>query len=823
MSNISFVPNRHSLLTTFPNTHKIKFKFYGKIYGGQTMLELIIAVFPGTAAFLLYKFSHQKFNPKKICAWILFYTVTVNLCIIAGLKLIGMQHFNLFEMSVRFKIKWIILEALLSALLTRVIKKIRETNPAVLKQITRRLFPTAFFFIVTCIIFTPSSLFLGNIDEFSIRYIDIVPILLCTAIGVFAIIFVFAFWLMQEKALPYYMAFIFSVTVAAYIQSNFLNASLPILDGALIQWEKYRTQNLISALVWILCFVFVFSSLCFKKKTTEKFMKYTSLFFSAVQLVSLAVLILMNPLDKNASFGFSKEAEFTVGSKENIIVFVIDTLQEDVMEEYLASDAYKEDGSLDGFILFDNAVSGGASTQFGMSLLLTGMECDPSQKNYLQDAWDETTLYDDLHQNGYDVRLYSEPNEFPGFHDEYFDNYKFIGNRRIEDYFGFGKDLYRLVSCLLMPQFMKESLWLSTDTLLYHIKSTGYELNDIYLHNDFCAVEETLQTDYEKALRIYHMNGVHPTYKMTEDFERVWDNGVTEQVVLRGDMRIIYTYINAMKRAGIFDTSTIIITGDHGRHSDGNPETNPAVLIKFPGKGDLHKLVRSSAPIHFRNIYATIAEAFLEDYSSYGPSVFDITQESDVERLHTVNETITTQRLHLKNYDTSIKEARLIVLGEASEMKYRLWNPYEINCVDYQIGDVIDFTSDNSYADQINYRLYKENDAATASNELSICFHLQNRKSEDLEFHFVYSGIYSDSQKIQVYAGGTKADRIVLPPPRKNKADNEITVKIPKDSIQNECLLLRLVFPNALTPNQLDRNNPDKRVLSVTFDSMWLE
>lgn len=185
MSNISFVPNRHSPLTTFPNTHKIK---------------------------------------------------------------------------------WIILEALLSALLTRVIKKIRETNPAVLKQITRRLFPTAFFFIVTCIIFTPSSLFLGNIDEFSIRYIDIVPILLCTAIGGFAIIFVFAFWLMQEKALPYYMAFIFSVTVAAYIQSNFLNASLPILDGALIQWEKYRTQNLISALVWILCFVFVFSSLCFKKR-----------------------------------------------------------------------------------------------------------------------------------------------------------------------------------------------------------------------------------------------------------------------------------------------------------------------------------------------------------------------------------------------------------------------------------------------------------------------------------------------------------------------------------------------------------------------------
>ncbi len=51
----------------------------------------------------------------------------------------------------------------------------------------------------------------------------------------------------------------------------------------------------------------------------------------------------------------------------------------------------------------------------------------------------------------------------------------------------------------------------------------------------------------------------------------------------------------------------------------------------------------------------------------------------------------------------------------------------------------------------------------------------------------------------------------------------EMTVTIPGDCVENDLLVIRMVFPNAVTPNQLDRNNPDTRVLSVTFDSMWLK
>lgn len=787
----------------------------------KEMLELIIAVLPGILAFFAYKYTYrnQKFHKGKALLFILGYTVVVNLCIFTGLKAAGMQDFNLFEMSVRFKVKWILLEFALSVWITWIIRNIRRTDPAALKQIMKRLFPAVLFFVVTYAVFTPSSLFLGNIDEFSLRYIKIVPILLCMALCLFIGIYFIAVWLVRERTLPFYIALIFGVTAGAYIQSNFLNAKLPILDGALIEWEKYRTENIISAFVWIICMAVVFVGAYFGKAKFEKIVKYASFFFSAVQLVSLAVLLVMHPLDREASYGFSKEGEFSIGSEENIVIFIVDTLQEDVLEEYLASEAYAQDGTLDDFTIFDNAVSGGAPTIVAMPLFLTGSEYDPAQSfsDYRKEAWSETELYDDLHRNGYDVRLYSALVDIAGFPEETFDNYAPVGDSWIDDYAGFGNSLYQLVNYLLMPQFLKESFWLSTETLLYNVQNTDYKINDIYFHNDYVAAGEKLQTGYEKAYRLYHLNGLHPPYSMTEDFERVWANGVADQTVLRGDMRIIYAYMNEMKRIGVYDKSTIIIAGDHGKHSEGNPETNPAVLIKLPM--ETHELAYNSAPIHFRNIGATLAGTFLEDYSSYGPSVYDITDASDVERMHTITDSI-MNRINLENYDGSQEHCRLIIHGDADAWDYELWDPCEINRVAYRRGDIIDFTSDNVYADQINYRLYKENGAATASNELSICFQLEDQGKEDLEFHFVYSGLYNDTQKIQIYADSNKVENKIC---TRDDIGKEMVTVIPKDSVRDGLLVVRMVFPNAVTPNQLDRNNPDTRVLSVVFDSMWLK
>lgn len=781
------------------------------------MLEIIIAIFPGIIAFLIYRRSHTKIHWIKLLSSILFYTLFTNLCILLGLYLIGMRSFNLFDMSISFKVKWLLLEFVLAALVTVVIINIRNLSLAACKHIFIRLIPAMLFFIVTYAIFTPSSLYFGNIKEFSLKYTHIVPILLLVSPILVLGIYLAALCLSNEKYLHVFIAVIFSISISLYVQGNFLNPELPTLDGTEVNWELYNTANIISSGFWGLCLVVCLAFSWFRKERAEKVMKYIAYFVSAVQLVSLLILVVTTKYDEGLQSGYAKDDMFTIGSGNNIIIFVVDTLQASVLEEYITSDVY-EDGSLDDFTFFDNTVCGGAPTKIAMPLLLTGVEYDPTQsfETYSKDVWSEEDIFHDYHENGYNVCLFTSHNSLPDPPEGIVDNFEATGIYAISDYLSYSQQLYKLVNYYLMPQSLKQYFWLADSALKDLVTDGRYRINDFQFYADLQAAER-LETKYEKAFRLYHLRGVHLPYQMNENAEYVEEN-VTEQQTLRGDIKIINEYIKKLKEADVYEDSTIVILGDHGRHTSGNLETNPAVLIKLPY--ETHRLSLNSAPIHFRNIVSSLAGTFLEDYSYYGPSIYDITENSDVERLHTVDNSIRMRTDLLNAYNIATEYTRLIIRGRSDDGDFQIWNPYEINCIRYQMGDVIDFTGDNHYADQIDYRLYKESGTAIASNELSICFELENIPQEDLKFHFIYSDLYNDSQKIRLYANGNKVENIIC---IQEGVGQENIINISKDYVNDGKLVLRMVFPNAVTPNQLDRDDPDTRVLSVAFTSMWLE
>lgn len=785
------------------------------------MLESLIVICPGILAVLIYLKFNKKIQWPSLLAYIIFYVLGANFLVLMGLKLIGMQKFNLFEMSTRFKIKWIALEFILALPITWVIRSIsslREKNLSSCKKIMKGIFPATFFFIVTYAVFTPSSLFLGNINEFSIHYINVFPVILFVSLISLIGINVVALFFFNENNAVYCSAFIFSLTLALYIQGNFLNPKLSALDGTEIDWSLYSHENITSALFWVLC-IFVTFSLVFRfKEKTETIIKCVSYFLGAVQLASLIVMLFTNKLDETATLAFSKDNEFTLGSEENIIIFLIDTLQGSAMEEYITSEAYTE-GLLDDFTFFDNIAAGGAPTRVALPLLLSGCEYDPMQpiEAYHSEIWDETQLYNDLKASGYDIRFFTDCYYMPG--NEIIDNYIVTENSWIDDYPLFGSQLYKLVNFYLMPQCLKEFYWLSDDKIKSAIKKvdTCYDYDDAGFYNELMDTG-ALQTDFQKSFRFYHLSGVHSPYRLNENLERVDDNTVTEQQTLRGIMKIIYAYIDEMKKAGVYNSSTIVITGDHGRHQPNNIESNPALLIKLPH--ETHALAHNSAPVHFRNFAATLAGTIMEDYSAYGPSFYDITENSDVEWLHTIDLSIRNRIEINEAFDESLDYTRFILSGKADSGEYKVWNPYQINCIDYPIGDKIDFTTGNSYAKQINYRLYKENNMAIASNELTICFQLENYQNTDLQLHLVCSNVYNNSQKIRIYACGQKIGNITC---TQNDTGKEQTITIPQDTITDGKLIIRMVFPGAVTLNQLDRTNADTRILSVAFDSIWLD
>lgn len=541
-------------------------------------------------------------------------------------------------------------------------------------------------------------------------------------------------------------------------------------------------------------------------------------------MVSLIVLVFSNPLNDSVNCGFTREGQFSVGSEENVIVFIIDTLQTDSLKEYIMSDAYPE-GALDDFVFYDDAVAGAAPTGIAMPLLFTGMEYDPGQslEEYRKAAWQETAFYDDIHAKGYDVRFYTHTNDVgEGCTEEIADNYAVTGSHWIGNYPAFGMQMYKLVNYYLSPQIFKSCFWLSTDELLDIVQeeSIQYRIDDVGFYKEL-KTAGSINIAYDKTFRVYHLNGVHEPCHTDSNMELV-DGGngeVSEQETLQGVMKIVYTYLDGLKKADVYDKSMIMICGDHGRIEVGNLSANPPILVKRAD--EKHTLLYNSAPVHFRNAMASMASYMMDDYSAYGPAFWDITEESDVERMQTVHKIVYNQ-IEVREPHDDQDYLRFIIPGKANG-GYQLWDPYNINRVKYHIGDKIDFTADTGYAKDINYRLYKEDNAATASNELSICFDFGEaplKKSEkDMEFHFVCSDVYNDLQLVQVYANSKKAGEIVC---TKENVGKEQVIKISPKELKDEKLAVRMVFPGAVTLKQIDDANSDTRIVSVSFDSMWL-
>ena len=527
-----------------------------------------------------------------------------------------------------------------------------------------------------------------------------------------------------------------------------------------------------------------------------------------------------------------KEDEFTVGSGNNVVIFVLDSLGGAKLEEVLAEDEQMRE-NLSDFTFFTNAVSGGAYTSVGMPMFFTGMEFDSSWKNYddyLQEAWSEVELYDDLKEQNFDIRIFTDGRYLTNVSEDVITNAMYVGDSYyIEDYMEFAKDMYQFTSFYSMPQLLKQSFWMYSDDITRQIKTTGWEtredenslaasngadnyaFDDVQFYQDFLTADG-LDVKYENTYRLYHLSGAHEPFNMDENAQAADSDEIRQ---IKGSMKIVDEYIDELRRLNLYDSSTIIITADHGRSgAKEGIQQNPCLLVK--SAQEKHELGYNDAPIHARNVMATVARSFLEDYTSYGPSIYDIDENSDVERLHTVAAPVRGELF--PEIADEVAFSRFIISEDARDVEaIEIYYPDKINAFDYCIGDVIDFAEKSEYSDQINYRLYKENGTGIASTELALYMKLQNYEGGDLNLQFEYSHVYNDIQGMSVYVAGEKAADITCKIEDVGKTNS---VFIKGQYVKDNVLPIRLVFRNAVTPKMIGESETDTRVLSVAFDSI---
>lgn len=496
------------------------------------------------------------------------------------------------------------------------------------------MFPPILFLVITFFIYIPCSLFLGNIDEFAISFNKVVPIVAKVSIAASFFMMILGFVLVWKKAFKVYIALIFGIALGFYIQGNFLNPDFGILNGKDIVWSDYDLSGMISAAAYFICIAVPVVLIFWKEKIAQNIIRWGSLMLCTMQVVALAAAVITSPEKEAISFAILKKDQFLLSSKQNTIVFVVDTLDTEYYEEIIESDN-RYASHLKDFTYYDNCVTGGAPTVCAIPLMLTGQGYNDLSVNfsdYQVKAYQENNLFRDLKKNDYKVNLFTEFELVFGISNEEVDNYLSSQEYVIESETGFAKQLYQFTSFYAMPLYLKKYFWFYSDDFTQYIglkdsEYSSYTFDDAKFYKEYKEQGITTTND-SKVFTYYHLRGSHPPYIIDENCELVGEGKSSRRQQTQGIFKMIFEYIDEMKAKGIYDESTIIITADHGENE---LYQSAAILVKE--RNAHHEYITDSSPVMFKNLYASFAALSFDNAEKYGETLEQVTDEPR-ERLH---------------------------------------------------------------------------------------------------------------------------------------------------------------------------------------------
>lgn len=484
---------------------------------------------------------------------------------------------------------------------------------------------------MTCI-YAPLEVYALNSEEFWFTLGDLLYIVFACGIVamLFALVLSFCF---RGKVLKAYEGILFGVGVAFYIQGNFLGLKLGSMTGGAPDWSLYQLRFILNMLIWCGLIIGMIAWNIKSKKYADKIIPSVSTFLSLVQLVTLIVLIIPHlGEDKTPACGYPTDKDImSLSSNENVIVFVLDKYDNQYFKELLQKEPELK-SELDGFTYYSNTTGCYCFTKYAIPFLLSGKFCYQGDvEAWKAVACEEEVYWDAAIQNDWEMSVYTASLEVPERVGENAIN--FVKTKaQISDRKRFTMALYQLVMCKYFPDIVKPYIWLK-----------GYEfdnrktLNTEYKEwtvNNLALVdllqEEKVTTDKIKPqYKFIHVSGAHEPYEINSEGYRDKENA-NHDTVVRGSLMMVVRYMKQLKELGIYDSSAIIITADHGDFS--SEPTCPIFMVKPMDKRG--EMKTSEIPVSHQDFGATLLQlmGLKEESLNFGTSVFDISENSNRKR-----------------------------------------------------------------------------------------------------------------------------------------------------------------------------------------------
>ena len=487
--------------------------------------------------------------------------------------------------------------------------------------------------------------------------------------------------------------------IAFFAQGTFFNPAGTVMTGYRTSYVEFNAASAADTTAYLLIvllplIIHIIAVKRPQKKKLVSFDRKSVLFISAaalaVQLGWAGVKALRTDFGRynERYYGyFSYSRSMSLSDKGNIVVFLTDRLDGDYMDAML--EKYPElSEKFSGFTYYQNNVSHSTNTFPSVAQMLTGEQYDGGEwYGYMKKAWDGDSIPEQLKANGYDVNIIPDTITtvgIPRMMSSFCDNIGYYDRSETKpNYFGEYGVLHgtaKLSLARLLPGFMKGAVACGLGTYPgreYLIPDKVPEDKIIPVLKPFTDIRyfERLRTDgldadnENKTFSFIHLSGSHNLSPALASLYEPVEGEADVYETTRGDFEILFCYFDEMKRLGIWDDSTIIILGDHGRppnETDGmfnlklKSAITTALLIKPAGS--------ENAPIAYdryselSNDYfgASVLEYAGIDHSGCGLSYRDVIEND----LHPERY---LQSVKFLNYGALKYTARYRITGDARD------------------------------------------------------------------------------------------------------------------------------------------------------------
>lgn len=533
----------------------------------------------------------------------------------------------------------------------------------------------SFVFSFIIFLFNPIDIVANNAQEFSFALSDIIGGILLSFFASFAILFA-VLMIFNKYILNIITSLLLSVFISDYIYNLTVGKGTLVSGDVRIDYGKSTTIFLI--IIIAVAYVLFLAGVLLKNKWKNicAFICVLLIAMNSATLVSdFATKDFLNKNGAAINYALSEKNLFGVSKKENVVYFLFDRFDTKFYDEVVNDNPNYFSKSLDGFTYFDNAVSTFSRTYPAVAGLITGVTYDgntPSNE-YFKKAYTTSPFLKDLKSTGYDINIYADR------YYEYSDAECFkdtVSNATKIN--GYTPDKTNILKYLLSLSDAR-TIACKMPTLLFRQTANGTVLTlsklnseDKIYHDDDAKLYKNLKssglhyTNSDKNYTFIYLHGTHSPYTLDADAQRVESSTSKEQTI--GSFKIIADYIDQMKKLGVYDNSTIVITGDHGYpYTDVDPllectdtGTKTAVFVK-PKSSKTSGLSVSHAPASVADIIPTIVkDTGIKTSTDYGESLFDISQDSARKRIYYHSRLTGNSKLILDKYT---------ITGDAANIK----------------------------------------------------------------------------------------------------------------------------------------------------------